>query len=99
MKILKPNIMKQLNFRSTGKNRITSIGMLILLVSLLLIGCDGADDSIDTSQVNYNSMTEFFKENGVKTQDFSIDASQGGTIKAEGGTDITIPADDFVDNA
>ena len=87
--------------------KTTKFLFLTLYVGLLLVSCtkdngldndcDGLDNDCD-GIVSYNTMTEFFSENGVQSQTFTINVEDGSVITGEKGTVITIPENAFEDN-
>ena len=76
--------------------------LLGIAISTLLLGnCSKENNNIDDcagcSLVNYNTIDEFFEENGVPTQDFSVDGANGGSITGDQGTIITFQPNSFLD--
>lgn len=49
-----------------------------------------------TSSDNYSSLKDFFAENEVSLQTFTVDGTNGGTFTTPQGTKVTIPANAFV---
>ena len=47
---------------------------------------------------SYNSMSEFYSQNGVKTETFSINSTLGGSFVSLKGTTVAIPANAFKDS-
>lgn len=71
--------------------------ILGLLSVFLFMSCNkdnNQEDFIET--VPYNSIEDFFKANEVKAQDFTLNATKGGTIKGKDGTEVTFEANSFV---
>ncbi|WP_408032755.1 hypothetical protein [Tenacibaculum xiamenense] len=69
---------------------------LFLLLVITLVSCSEDNlQEIESDKVSYNSIAEFFMENGVKTQEFTVQADLGGTITGEQGTEITFPENAF----
>ncbi|CAL2082296.1 hypothetical protein [Tenacibaculum sp. 190524A05c] len=73
----------------------------IAISTLLLANCSKENNNIDDctgcSLVSYNTIEEFFEENGVPTQDFSVDGANGGSITGDQGTIITFQPNSFLD--
>ena len=78
-----------------------------LLAMSILVSCsksdtdtNGLDNDCDGTceTVAYNTIQEFFENNGVETQDFTITAEDGGTVIGENGTEIIIPENAFTDS-
>ncbi|WP_435263955.1 hypothetical protein [Tenacibaculum sp. nBUS_03] len=70
--------------------------ILFTVLMITMISCsEDNSQEMEFNKVSYNSIAEFFEENGVKPQVFTIQADEGGTIVGEEGTEITFPENAF----
>jgi len=73
-----------------------------LLLIAILFSCETSDDAdpINIAEVlSYSDIQGFFEANGVENQNFTIDATTGGSVTGENGTVITFPPNAFVDES
>ncbi len=83
------------------KTRRLVLGIMFLM--LLFVNCSKDNNDLDNDcdgnceLVNYNSMEEFFENNGEQYQSFTISADLGGEITGEKGTKITFQPNSFLD--
>lgn len=75
----------------------------VMISMMLFVNCSKENDNLDNDcngnceLVNYNSMEEFFENNGVQYQSFTVSADVGGEITGEKGTKITFQPNSFQD--
>ncbi|WP_108807433.1 hypothetical protein [Aquimarina spinulae] len=74
--------------------------ILVLLTAFLISSCSKNDDELIPQQeiLGYQDILGFYEANGVQKQDFTIDATTGGTITGEDGTKIIFPPNSLVDS-
>ena len=73
---------------------------LVLVTLLSFTSCDPneGDNINDNNEVlGYNDINGFFEANGVQNQNFTIDATTGGSVAGNDGTVVTFPPNAFVD--
>ena len=82
------------------KNLKTILGTILL--TAVFFSCETNDDidpiNIDET-LGYNNIQGFFEANGVQDQNFTIDASFGGSVIGDDGTVVTFPPNAFVDGS
>ncbi|WP_146052794.1 hypothetical protein [Aquimarina sp. I32.4] len=76
------------------------LGILLMTV-FIVTGCSRDDDNstpiLPQEILGYDDLAGFYGTHGVQKQEFTIDATIGGSITGENGTIITIPANSLVD--
>ena len=76
---------------------------LITIACLLLVftfSCKKKQtEPAETGTISYASMQDFYNQNGVPKQTFTINAVNGGTFVSAKGTTVNIPANAFKDSA
>lgn len=71
---------------------------LTLFFSYSFISCSD-DEGMEPQATEYASLNDFFEANKKDAETFTIDASTGGVITGAEGTEITIPANAFLDGS
>lgn len=78
---------------------------LIAAASVMLATCKKETPETPVNPANpttggdsYSSLADFYSQNGVQTQTFSVNASVGGSFTSSKGSIVTIPANCFMDN-
>ena len=88
------------NKNSVSKNLSKVFG--VLLITIAFFSCETNDD-IDPINIgetlSYNDIQGFFETNGVQDQNFTIDASTGGSVTGDDGTVVIFPPNAFVDGS
>ncbi len=89
------------------KKGIASIGIITFIVIALVIGfsCKKKTETLSdpeppissTPVDNYSSLQDFYNQNGVQLQTFTLNAATGGTFVSNKSTTINIPANAFMD--
>jgi hypothetical protein len=76
--------------------KISFLSVLIVL-TLVFSSCK-KDKKLENTPNNqkYNSVADFYKENCVKTQKYTVNGVTGGNFTTPNGTTVTIPANCFV---
>ena len=75
--------------------------LIIAIVSTIIItSCKKKEESISTvtptnTGNSYSSLQDFYNQNGVQMQFYTVDASAGGMFVTPKGTTVTIPANAF----
>ncbi|WP_106794325.1 hypothetical protein [Aquimarina sp. Aq78] len=74
--------------------------ILVLLTAFLISSCSKNDDELIPQQgiLGYQDILGFYEANGVQKQDFTVDATTGGTITGEDGTKVIFPPNSLVDS-
>lgn len=96
MEILKTNL-KNVKNKTKVNERLKTIFGTLLIALTVLTSCNTSDDNNNTDMLDYDDIEGFFEANGVQSQNFTIDASTGGTITGENGTKVSFPPNAFVD--
>ena len=84
------------------KNLKTVFASLLITIVSLFTSCDPNEevDPINTGEIlSYNDIQGFFEANGAQDQNFTIDATAGGSVTGEDGTVVTFPPSAFVDGS
>jgi hypothetical protein len=69
----------------------------VIITVVTISACRKDKTSLGPGPVTYSSLEDFHQKNGVKKQEFTINASGGGTYTSPQGTLITIPQNAFTD--
>ncbi|PKV51588.1 hypothetical protein ATE84_3677 [Aquimarina sp. MAR_2010_214] len=80
-------------------NTLKNIFTIVVLAAFMMSSCSKNDDALIPQQeiLDYDDILGFYESNGVQKQDFTLDATTGGTFTGEDGTKITFPPNSLVD--
>ncbi|HLC83906.1 MAG TPA: hypothetical protein VJI69_08745, partial [Bacteroidia bacterium] len=71
--------------------------LFAILITLVIASCKKDTQAPSGSgATSYSSIQDFYNQNGVQKQIYTIDASTGGMFVSPKGTKVTIPANAFV---
>lgn len=74
----------------------------VIIATAIFCACNKKDNIVDLGPPAapathyYTSIKDFYQQNGVPVQVFTVNAAAGGTFTAAKGTKVTIPANAFV---
>jgi hypothetical protein len=81
-------------------NTLKNIFGIVLIIAFVISSCSKNDDEsiiLPEEILEYDDILGFYESNGVQKQNFTIDATTGGSITGEEGTKVIFPPNSLVD--
>ena len=84
--------------KKTFFKKLTQTTIAIFAIMLATLSCKKDNDTIIAPKEIYTSVADFYKQNGVQSQNFTVNAATGGSFTTAKGTIIRVPANAFINN-
>lgn len=84
--------------RKTFLKKLVKTSIALFAIAFTIQSCKKDTTTVVAPPETFTTIKDFYKKNGVQSENFTINAATGGSFTTNKGTIIRIPANAFVNN-